>query len=284
MQGARAYRSREEGWTAPSERAQGFPSILTDVSWVLSESYEYVTRGMLGLALIIFLLLLFINAPYGRHLRSGWGPSVPAKLGWILMELPSPIFMAWAYLLGEHRAEGIPLFFLLLFQCHYVHRAIIYPLISRGVGRKMALFTVVAAFVFNSLNGAMCGWAVSQVVDYGLDWLWDPRFILGIAMFVGGAWVNLSADATLRGLRKPGETGYHIPRGGLYRLVSSPNYLGEIVEWFGFALATWSMAGLAFAVFTMANLIPRARANHLWYQERFPDYPKKRRAILPFLY
>ncbi|MEE3326842.1 MAG: methyltransferase [Myxococcota bacterium] len=257
---------------------------MSELSWVLSENYDYVTRGMLAVALVIFLLLLFINAPYGRHLRSGWGPSVPAKLGWILMELPAPVFMAWAYALGENSAEAFPIFFLALFQLHYLHRAVIFPLLSRGTGRKMALFTVVAAFVFNSLNGAMCGWAVSEVVTYDPSWLSDPRFIVGVVLFFSGAWINLRADSTLRALRKPGDTAYHIPEGGLYRFVSSPNYLGEIVEWFGFALATWSMAGLAFAVFTLANLVPRARANHLWYQEHFANYPKERRAILPFLY
>lgn len=257
---------------------------MSELSGLLSEYYAPVTQGMLAVALVIFLLLQFINAPYGRHLRSGWGPSVPARLGWILMEVPAPIAMAWAFVLGDHSAQALPLFFLFLFQAHYVHRAVIYPMLARGTGRKMALFTVVAAFIFNSLNGAMCGWAVSSVVTYPPSWWLDPRFLCGVLLFVGGALINVQADSTLRNLRKPGDTAYHIPEGGLYRWVSSPNYLGEILEWFGFALATWSMAGLAFAVFTAANLIPRARANHLWYKAHFPDYPKERRTLLPFLY
>ena len=31
------------------------------------------------------------------------------------------------------------------------------------------------------------------------------------------------------------------------------------------------LGGLAFCVFTAANLIPRARSNHRWYREKFPD-------------
>ena len=54
----------------------------------------------------------------------------------------------------------------------------------------------------------------------------------------------------------------------------APNYLGEIVEWTGWALATWSLAGLAFAVYTAANLAPRAVANHDWYLSTFDDYPR----------
>lgn len=75
-----------------------------------------------------------------------------------------------------------------------------------------------------------------------------------------------------------------IPSGGLYRFVSCPNYLGEIIEWSGWALATWSLGGLSFAVWTAANLLPRAISHHKWYRSRFPDYPPKRLAILPFIW
>jgi protein-S-isoprenylcysteine O-methyltransferase Ste14 len=105
-----------------------------------------------------------------------------------------------------------------------------------------------------------------------------------VALFFAGLAVNWQADRILRELRRPGETGYKIPVGGLYGLVSCPNYLGEILEWTGWALATWSLPGLMFAVWTAANLVPRARANHKWYRETFSDYPPKRKAVLPLLY
>jgi protein-S-isoprenylcysteine O-methyltransferase Ste14 len=104
-----------------------------------------------------------------------------------------------------------------------------------------------------------------------------------VALFAAGYALNRRSDRTLRTLRAPGETGYRIPRGGGFRWVSSPNYLGEIVEWLGWALATWSPAGLAFAVYTAANLAPRAVDNHRWYREKFPDYPADRRALVPYV-
>jgi protein-S-isoprenylcysteine O-methyltransferase Ste14 len=209
---------------------------------------------------------------------------MPARAGWILMELPAPISMALVYSRGENALQALPILFLVLFQLHYFHRALVYPLLARGRNRRIALFTVVAAVLVNSLNGSLCGWAVAEVGDYGREWVRDPRFIVGIGLFVAGAAVNLQSDSILRRLRKPGETRYQIPHGGLYRWVSCPNYLGEIVEWAGFALATWSLAGLAFAVFTAANLVPRALANHRWYREHFDSYPAERRALLPFVF
>ena len=82
---------------------------------------------------------------------------------------------------------------------------------------------------------------------------------------------------------KPGETGYKIPHGGLYHYISCPNYFGELVEWAGWALLTFSLPGLAFFVWTAANLVPRALAHHRDYRARFTHYPAQRRALIPFL-
>lgn len=88
----------------------------------------------------------------------------------------------------------------------------------------------------------------------------------------------------LRRLRRPGDTSYHIPFGGAYRWVSCPNYFGELVEWLGWAILTWSPAGLVFFFWSAANLVPRARTHHRWYREHFADYPRERRALIPFLF
>ena len=108
-------------------------------------------------------------------------------------------------------------------------------------------------------------------------------FLAGIALFAAGFLIHSSSDNILRSLRKPGETGYSIPQGGMFRFISCPNYFGEIIEWVGWALLTWSVAGLAFATFTFANLFPRAIAHHRWYRGEFTDYPSERKAIIPFI-
>ena len=74
-----------------------------------------------------------------------------------------------------------------------------------------------------------------------------------------------------------------IPNAFLYRYVSSPNYLGEIIEWLGWAILTWSVSGVVFLIWVIANLFPRAIAHHNWYKNKFKDYPKNRKAIIPKL-
>ena len=95
--------------------------------------------------------------------------------------------------------------------------------------------------------------------------------------------VNLKSDTILIGLRKNGETGYQIPGGFLFDFISSPNLFGEIIEWTGFAIMAWNLPALSFAVWTFANLFPRALNHHQWYKEKFPDYPVNRKAVFPFI-
>ncbi len=248
-----------------------------------AEIHNWATWLEIFLAGVTCLALLFITAPYGRHVRSGWGPTIPNRVSWVLMELPAVVLFLWIFTLGEHRTEAVPLAFLGLWQLHYIHRVFIFPFRLRTEGKRVALLIGGLAIVFNILNAYVNARWISHFGVYQNSWLLDPRFIAGVLVFMLGFGINLKADQILLNLRKPGETGYKVPRGWLYEYVTCPNYLGEIIEWIGFALATWSLAGLAFALYTAANLGPRALANHRWYLEQFPDYPKNRKALIPFL-
>jgi len=236
-----------------------------------------------ALAVLTFVTLRFLPAPYGRYAREGWGPTLSARTGWVLMESPAVVFFIAVYAAGSHRAETAPLALLCLWQLHYVHRTLVFPFRMVSSARRVPLVVALLGMSFNVLNGWINARWISELGRYDTTWLLDPRFLLGAAAFGLGFFVNVSADRTLLRLRKPGDTGYHIPEGRLFKWVSCPNYLGEMVEWFGWALATWSWAGLAFAVYTVANLAPRALAHHAWYRKQFPAYPRHRKALLPFV-
>ena len=109
-------------------------------------------------------------------------------------------------------------------------------------------------------------------------------FISGLTVFFAGFITHVHSDHIIRNLRQPSESEYKIPEGGMFQYVSCPSYLGEITEWTGWAMMTWSFPGLVFAIWTFANLAPRARSNHLWYLKTFPEYPKNRKALIPFIY
>jgi protein-S-isoprenylcysteine O-methyltransferase Ste14 len=249
----------------------------------LPTPYRSLVFLELALAAPTFLALLVIPAPYGRYDRRGFGLTVPARLGWVLMESPAPLFFAAVYLAGAHAASLVPLVLLALWELHYLHRTFLYPLQLREGARGMPVLVMLLAVAFNLLNGWINARWVSELGDYPAGWLLDPRFIVGAALFLGGFALNVASDRALRRLRRPGETGYRIPVGGAFKWVSCPNYLGEILEWTGWAVATWSLAGAAFALYTAANLAPRAFAHHAWYRRQFPGYPPRRRALIPFV-
>ncbi len=245
--------------------------------------YHALLIGWFALAAVTFIALFFITAPYGRHGGRARGPSVPSRLGWLIMESPSVLVFVVCYEIG--RPGLVAWIFFLLWQLHYVHRAWLFPFRLRAPARPMPLYVVGSAFFFTTVNGYLnARWLTALGPGYSRAWLADPRFLVGVALFLFGFAVNQHADRVLFSLRRPGESGYKIPHGGLYRFVSCPNYLGEILEWCGWALATWSLAGLAFALWTIANLVPRARAHHRWYRTTFSEYPAERRAVVPFVY
>jgi 3-oxo-5-alpha-steroid 4-dehydrogenase 1 len=228
-------------------------------------------------AVVVFPVLLLVPAPYGRHFRPGWGPAVGARPGWVAMELPSVVLFGLVWVASPEFGTPMVTTLGLLWLIHYVQRTFVFSLLQRSSGRQQALLTVVLADVFNVLNATGNAAALRERP-------FDASFVIGATLFVAGLALNVHSDQQLRGLRKPGETGYKIPVGGGFRWVSAPNYLGEIVEWIGFALAAQTLAAWAFAAFTFANLAPRAISNHRWYRQRFPDYPGERRALVPFLW
>lgn len=237
---------------------------------------------LLGLG--TFVLLLFVTAPYGRHSRKDWGPSIPNRLAWFLMEFVSLLVFVLSFLLGPNGVQPVTWIFFAIYVSHYTNRSIIWPWRTRTTGKQMPLVIALMALCFNLVNGFINGYYFSAFARvYTWDWLFDLRFILGTIVFCAGVFINWWSDQILLDLRKGGKKGYFIPRGGMFRWVSCPNFFGEILEWTGFAIMTWSPAALVFALWSLFNLVPRALDHHKWYRKTFPDYPQERKAILPGL-
>lgn len=247
-----------------------------------AQLFTYVLIVVFAGAAMTTVSTLAVSAPYGRHGRAGWGPAMNTRAAWVVMEAPSVFLFLYVFSRGGGAFDLAPLLLCAMWQAHYIQRTLIYPFRVR-VGRPTPVAVVAMGFAFNCANSYLNARWISHFGDYAQAWLSDPRFLVGAAVFAFGYTINRQSDAILRRLRAPGETGYKIPRGGAYELVSCPNYFGELVEWIGWAIATWSLAGLSFAVFTAANLVPRALAHHRWYREQFSDYPPNRRAVIPFI-
>ena len=145
---------------------------------------------------------------------------------------------------------------------------------------------MMGAFFFTTVNGYVNGRYLTHIHEYPESHLNTIEFQTGSIMFWVGLIINWHSDSILRSLRKPGDTGYKIPKGGMFEYVSGANYLGEIIEWLGFAIATGgAVPAVCFAASTICNIGPRAVQHHNWYLTKFEDYKKLgRKRIIPFVY
>ncbi len=235
-------------------------------------------------AVVIFVVLLFVTAPFGRHSKRTWGATIPDRLGWFLMEIPAPLIFLLLVITGSAPKNLTVWIIAGLYLGHYANRAIIYPLRIRTRGKEMPLVVALMAVLFNFVNAGFLGYFLGTLqTHYTIAWLTDPRFIAGMVIFLTGMVINMNSDNKLIHLRNNTGDGYKIPRGGLFEKISCPNLFGEIVEWGGYALLCWSIPALSFLIWTFCNLVPRALSHHRWYRSHFPDYPAGRKAVFPYI-
>lgn len=257
-------------------------------------SFYIILIVMAVLAVVVFACLFWFKAGYGYLSTANWGPKINNKLAWVLMEAPSFLFLLYYTLSYARSGENygncdIVLYVIAgLFLLHYFQRAFIFPFLMRGKSR-MPILIMAMGMIFNTVNSYLIGtWLFTDLSAgrYAIEWFWSPQFIIGTVIFFAGMGINLHSDHVIRHLRKPGDTRHYIPRKGLYKYVTSANYFGEFTEWVGYAILTWSLPGVLFAVWTFANLGPRSKALTEKYEQEFGDEYKalNKKNIIPFIW
>jgi 3-oxo-5-alpha-steroid 4-dehydrogenase 1 len=258
---------------------------------------------------------------------------------WIVMELPSPLAFIYTFYTSPLSAKSMPIqwnspntILALCFLVHYANRAIVNPLRTPSRS-KSHIIVPLSAITFNLINGSLIGSYLSSPYAHKFLNARSPTlFYVGLTLWAFGFIGNIMHDEILldirrkanskgKGKAKAGEH-YAIPQGGLYTLVSYPNYLCEWIEWLGFdiaaspfpfALDSISIASIfsslldpkfyttilkepgylfapnlsppwIFLISEILLMLPRAYRGHQWYQSKFGNsYPRQRKAVIPFL-
>jgi 3-oxo-5-alpha-steroid 4-dehydrogenase 1 len=263
------------------------------MTWCTGNStYDTLLTVALAYAFFAAVASVFIPSPYGRFGSARFGFSMGPRLGWFLMELPAVPVFCWFFFTGPRWSEAVPLLFLAVWLMHYANRGFLFPYLIRttpGAKTSFSLLVVVAGWGATALHGYLnASWLTTYGSHLGTAWLADPRFLVGITLYLVSYGLTLQGELIQRNLRTPaelaaGERVYRIPCRELYRWGTSPCYLTELTGWAGFTLATWSPGGLFIFAISCANLVPQAFVTHRWYRERFSDYPPERKALIPFL-
>lgn len=265
--------------------------------------YDSVLAFAFAFAAFVIVGGFFGQSSYGRFSSAKLGFNLNPKFGWWLMEIPATVVFAIAYLSGPARFQPTSLVLAGIWALHYANRGWFFPLAIRQVPGKRSTFNlsvVVMGMLVTSMHGYLNGALFSHDYfgRYGTEWLTDPRFLVGLAIYLCGFALLINSESIVRNLREkntvrgqgrvggsdaPGAVEYRIPFGGGFRFVTSPAYLGELIAWTGFAVLTWALPGVVILAITAGNLIPRALDTHRWYREKFADYPAERKALVPFL-
>lgn len=249
----------------------------------MEPQWYYIAVGIWALVgIITFFYLYKQTAPYGRHTATGWGPMISNRLGWMIMEGLSPLFISFWFWYGPSPKSDMDYIIYALYAGHYVYRGYIFPFLTRTSGKKMPVSITFSAVFFNLMNTFFLGYYLGFME--GRETIAHWELVLGFILFFCGFAIHFISDRILINLRKPGETGYKIPSGFLFNYITSPNYFGEIIQWTGFAILLGAAAGWLFVVWTIANLVPRAWSHLQWYKRTFPDFPQNRKSIFPGIY
>lgn len=241
---------------------------------------------MFIIGLLVFVTLFFVQAGYGKFQKSSkiWSFFLlPNKIAWVLMECPVFIVMCLFYLYNTRVNFGTLVCFT-LFQLHYFQRSFIFPFLIKGKS-KMPIVIMLMGAIFNTCNGILQGnWLFNiSSNDCYNDLFLKPSFYIGVVVFFTGMLINIHSDHVIRTLRKPGDTKHYLPQKGMYRFVTSANYLGEIIEWTGYAILTQSISGVLFVFWSIANLVPRAFSIYNLYIKEFGNEVLKKKRIIPFI-
>jgi 3-oxo-5-alpha-steroid 4-dehydrogenase 1 len=243
---------------------------------------------MAVLAVVVFVSLYFVTAGYGQFRTKQWGWSINNKLAWVLMEVPVFLVMLAIWIASPLKWHLPQLVLFGLFELHYFQRSLVFPFLLKGKS-KMPVVIMLMGILFNVINGVIQGgglyWFPNPDFEQGVSYLLRPNAIAGILLFFVGMAINLHSDHVIRHLRKSGDTKHYLPQKGMYRYVTAANYLGEIIEWTGFAIAAGTLAAWVFPIWTAANLVPRAHAIYNRYREEFGEEAlADRKRIIPFIY
>ncbi|XP_015516704.1 very-long-chain enoyl-CoA reductase [Neodiprion lecontei] len=164
-----------------------------------------------------------------------------------------------------------------LLETIFVHRFSHGTMPLRNLFKNCSYYWLFAMYVAYHINHPLYT-APDQSVSY-----------IGLAIFAISELGNLSIHLALRNLRPAGTTIRKIPVGtgnpltALFNFVSCPNYTYEFGSWLGFTIMTKCLPAGIFALAGMYQMTMWALGKHRAYKKEFSNYPRNRKAIIPFL-
>ncbi|KAI3625483.1 hypothetical protein CBS9595_000844 [Malassezia furfur] len=197
----------------------------------------------------------------------------------------------WGYFGRPFQMSSLQEITLILVLIHFIKRELETIFVHRFSNATMPLFNIfknsahywllsgvlLAVGVYSPYHGAK---AVRRTYSD------DPKFLtFMVALWTLAELGNLHSHLILRWLRPAGTRVRKIPYGGLFGLVSCPNYFFEVLAWAVITVMTTSAAALLFTIVSAAQMTIWAIKKHKAYRREFGNqYPKSRKIMYPFVF
>ncbi|XP_045116643.1 3-oxo-5-alpha-steroid 4-dehydrogenase 1-like [Portunus trituberculatus] len=234
-----------------------------------------------SIGLVVASLILQDSSPSSRSTSSRF--LIPGRVARFLQDCPAFFIPMVLVARGKQKAYGsvVNQLCLGMFIMHFFQRCFISPLLMASQ-KPTRFLPFLLAFLTQIYNGILHGVYFVNYYRYNdEEWFYKPNFYIGFVLFLYGMKINIGADSILR--KSEMQSQLQLPKGGWFEKISCPDYFGEIVEMWGYALASLAPPALVLASTTTLLLAHRARQSHQWYLKKYEDYPRTRKAVFPFL-
>ncbi len=238
----------------------------------------FVAQVLLGTALAIGEATGLLRLPYGKF-RSGGGVNSRAGLA---LAYATPIIV-YVALWIDGRGTLETRYHLIVFAAFLLHftRRIFEICFVNSYSRPTPLSALLPIAVLYGGTAAVCGFFQVRTAAQPSTSL----MALGGLTFAFGELSNGYHHLLLARIRASGVPTYSLPRGGLFRWVANPHYLGEIFSFLGYAMLSDLLPVWGTALAATAYLSARANSALEWYRRQMPlQIPSGWHRLLPFVY
>ena len=206
--------------------------------------------------------------------------SLTMKVNRLLLEYSGyggPIFIMLYFCLSTEQDMSLQAWVCALLWCsHCAKRVLEVAFVHIWSSNELPLDDAIGELVYYWGFSTWISYTVSRMNQDRVSWL-------AVATMLGCMVANGCAHWQLR-QHRPLRTKTW-PKGILFQRSSCPHYTFETGTWVSFAAVSgWQYSCIAFCVVGTLILSQWAKERHESYKKRFPDYPKERYALIPFVW
>lgn len=240
-------------------------------------NYNIIFYSILAIVVIATGPAIYFGDGLLRYSKFRTSNGIPTRLGMFILYF-SPIvtvfFTVKDYVSTASLIQWIVVGAIVL---HFSKR-VLESLFLHKYSGPTGLSTTIAIAFFYSFAAFFISWLNANPISRIDIW-----FVLGIVLYIIGNIGNFIHHKILVDLRKD-SMEYFIPHGGLFNYVVCPHYLFEIFTWTGIFLFSRHLGALLVLLMIIAYLSGRSLKTLQWYKEKFSDFPKNIKAMIPFIF